>query len=350
MVEPILDAMLEAARSYVNIYELQDRVGKRIASMTHNEAAFVSCGAASGLLLAVAGCMTGLDDEKRKILPNTRDMKNQVIMHRKGRFPEDFAVQQTGATIVEIGGENDRQVADELASAITDRTAAILIMTFGGKSEIPIPLAVDIGRARGVPVIVDAAYGVPPKENLWYFTKELSVDAAIFSGGKGLLGPASTGLVLGRRKVIEGCIFNSYPDCFIGRPMKVGKEEMVGVYAAVKHLLERDEMAITERYVQQMGYIISHLGSIPHVTLTPETHGPWADNFGVLVSVDGAATGLNEGDLYRACVERPPYIEVGPRGVGVYINVSTLKIGEERIVVSRLLEVFQTAKKPVVSQ
>jgi seryl-tRNA(Sec) selenium transferase len=155
--------------------------------------------------------------------------------------------------------------------------------SWGRRSRIPVKLAVSVARPHGVPVIVDAAYELPPRENLWYFTRELGADLAIFSGGKGLRGPASTGLIVGRRDLIQACCFNR---SYASKPAvaaKIGKEEIAGLYTAVKSLVQQDERELIEIYRRRMCQFESELRGIPGVQLERLEHGAWADQFGVNV-------------------------------------------------------------------
>jgi uncharacterized pyridoxal phosphate-dependent enzyme len=235
-------AMAEAAGAFVNIFDLQVAVGKRLAELTRNEAAYVSNGAAAGLALATAACMTGEDVSLMARLPfDTDGMKNEVVVHRVQRNWYDIAIRQVGARLVEIGHSLETQ-AWELDAAINERTAAVFYFagTHLNRNTLPLPYVVERAHARGVPVIVDAAAQFPPVENLWKFTTEDGADAAIFSGGKGLRGPQNTGLVVGRESIIRAIRLNGPPNQRIGRSMKTSKEAMVGLVYAVQAALETD--------------------------------------------------------------------------------------------------------------
>jgi L-seryl-tRNA(Ser) seleniumtransferase len=261
--------MRDAAGSFIQLDELQRAVGRRLAELTGNEAAYVSSGAAAGMALATAACVAGTDPARINRLPDTSGMKNEVIAHRSQRNGYDHAIRQVGVTLVEIGMGRSA-AAWELEAAINERTAAVFY--FGGmhfaESAIPLPEVVRIAHAHDVPVIVDAAAQIPPISNLWHFTRELGCDLAIFSGGKGLCGPQSSGLVLGRRDLIDACAVNGPPNHSIGRPMKVGKEELVGLLTAVEWSLRRDEPALIADYERQVAYLIDRLQGIPGVTAT----------------------------------------------------------------------------------
>ena len=199
MPPEVVAAMSEAARYFVDMVELQAAVGRQIAEWTHNEAAFVSCGAAAGLALSAAACIAGADREKRGRLPYSEGMANEVIVYKHNRVGYDFAMRQAGAKLVEVGVESEAALT-ELEAAITDQTAAILyfynVSRMGGM--VPTEKAIEIAHRHDVPFIVDAAAQIPPVANLWRFT-QMGADLVLFSGGKGLRGPQASGLILGRQ-------------------------------------------------------------------------------------------------------------------------------------------------------
>jgi L-seryl-tRNA(Ser) seleniumtransferase len=245
MAPQVPQAMADAAGCFLNLPELQEAVGRRLAELTHNEAAYVSNGAAAGLALATAACVTGEDVALMARLPNDLEgMKNEVVIHRAHRNWYDIAVRQVGVKLVEIG--HLETFPWELDAAITERTAAVVY--FAGKhfertATLPLPLVIERAHAHGVPVIVDGAAQVPPVSNFWRYTAELGADVAIFSGGKGIGGPQNTGLVVGREAIIRAVQLNGPPVQLIGRAMKVSKEAMVGLLAAVEHYLSKDHEA-----------------------------------------------------------------------------------------------------------
>lgn len=179
----VVDEMVAAGRSFVDLREMQLRAGRRVAELTGNEAAYVSSGAAAGIVVAVAACIAGTDPEKIGAFPYLEGIERcEVIVHTSQRNGYDYAARQTGARLVEVGAS-----AAELATAISERTACVLWFAGAHYAEGALPLAevVAIAHERGMPVLVDAAAQIPPVANLWHFTRELGADAAIFSGGKG---------------------------------------------------------------------------------------------------------------------------------------------------------------------
>ncbi len=344
MPRVVLDAMSQASRHFVDMDELQDRVGKRIARITRNEAAYVSSGAAAGLVLGTAACMTGLDPEKRSRLPFTEGMKNEVIVHRHGRVEYDFAVRQAGGRLVEIGGP-DVTEPEEMESAISDRTAAIMYFYNPSRMHFQVPLetGIEIAHSQGVPVIVDAAAQLPPVENLWRFTG-MGADLALFSGGKGLCGPQPSGLILGRRELIDACAFNACPRHFIGRPMKVGKEEVVGLLAAVEWYLGLNHEAIAEDYERQVRFLVKQFDDPPTTTARrsfPSEAGQPMPRAEIILNEQ--VLGMGRDRVLELLRRGEPAIDLAPAGEdGVYVNPQTLKPGEAEIIAERLRQVLST--------
>lgn len=341
MPPEVLSAMTEAARHFVDMDELQRKVGQKIAEWTRNEAAYVSCGAAAGLVLSTAACMAGQDAEKRARLPYTEGMKNEVIVHRFGRVGYDFAIRQAGARLVEIGTE-EGTTPEEMERAITDRTAAIFYFYNINRMDglVPLETGIEIARRKGVPLIVDAAAQIPPVESLWRFT-HMGADLALFSGGKGLRGPQSSGLVLGRKDLIDACAFNACPRPFIGRPMKVGKEELVGLMVAVRRYLDLDHGALMESYERQVQYVIDAFSYLPHARARrsfPSEAGQPMPRAEILL--DEASLGVTRDEVLDRLRTGTPSIALAASGKsGIYVNPQTLEPGEVEVIVGRIAEV-----------
>jgi L-seryl-tRNA(Ser) seleniumtransferase len=345
MTPPVAQAMADAAGCFLNLTELQEAVGRRLAELTHNEAAYVSNGAAAGLALATAACVTGDDVAFMARLPNDlAGMKNEIVIHRAHRNHYDVAVRQVGVTLVEIG--HLETFPWELDDAITDRTAAVVYFAgerFQRTLTLPLPYVIERAHTRGVPVIVDAAAQVPPVSNLWRFTAELGADVAIFSGGKGLGGPQNSGLVIGREAIIRTVQLNGPPVQRIGRAMKVSKEAMIGLLVAVEHYLTRDHEADARRWddvvdawltawqsLAPHGVAISRLAAgeagepIPRVILrfTPEA----------TIDRDGVVAALRADDpAIEVVLHDPTSIAVSPH---------LLQDGEAEVVESRVAELL----------
>ena len=332
----VLAAMVEAARQFVNIYRLQESVGDAIARLTNNEAALVSCGAASGIVLAVAACIAGTDEERAERLPETSGMRNRVVMFRCERGTEaDPAIRAAGGKIFDVGGPQGAD-EEEFIDAVKEPTAAVLVLA-GVHTDRRLSTAriVELAHARGVPVLVDGAYAIPPKQNLWHFTRELGVDAFITSGGKAIGGPQTTGMVLGKREIIEGCRFHSSPNLRLGRGMKVGKEEFAGIFRALQLFLDDDEQAKIERNARQAARIRNSLGELPGTQVTVD-----ALTFQITIDFDPAAIALSPQAIEKAMLDGEPSILLMARGNRITVRPDLLQDGEDVLVGQRLRQVL----------
>jgi L-seryl-tRNA(Ser) seleniumtransferase len=244
MAPPVVEAMRQASESFVDLVELQVAVGRRLAEITRNEAAFVCGGAAAGLFLSAAAAMVRDTADGVLSLDRLGSAPREFIIHRAHRIPYDQAIRLAGGGLVEIGGP-DRTDDSELTAAIGPSTAGVVYVpkAYLADAVLPLETVIDVAHRAGVPVIIDAAAQLPPHENLWRFT-EAGGDLVLFSGGKGLGGPASTGLIVGRADYIERIAANAAPLQRLGRPMKVGKEDMMGLLAAVEWYLAQDHVAV----------------------------------------------------------------------------------------------------------
>ena len=349
MPPEVVEAMVEASRCFVDLPELQQRIGERIARLTRNEAAYVCSGAAAGLTVATAACIAGTDPLKIARLPDLTGLKDEVIVHKSHRNGYDHAVRQVGVRIVEIGDAVSTSARD-LETALSDRTAAVVWFqgAMTGPASLPLAEVISIANAANVPVIVDAAAQLPPVSNLWNYT-EMGAALAIFSGGKELCGPQSSGLILGRRDLIDACIRNGNPNYSIGRPMKVGKEEMVGVLAAVERYLKLDHEA-RERWCEQVVATWNEaLDRLPGVSARrdfPNEAGQPLPRS--LVTVNPAETGLDRDAVIDKLWSGDPRIAVAPAGTDAfYLNPMTLEPGEERVVLERLLGILGAGRSAI---
>ncbi len=337
MSPEVIQAMNEAACCFIDLHDLQIKVGLRLAKLTHNEAAYVCTGAAAGLLLATAACVAGQDAALIERFPRLEGLKNEVIVQRLHRNGYDYAVRETGVTLVEIGSEQGSS-KDDLIQAISNKTAAIF--WFQGAMNKPSELAlgdvISIANQHGVPVIVDAAAQLPPASNLWHFTS-MGAALAIFSGGKDLAGPQASGLILGRKDLIEAIRMHGAPNHAVGRPMKVGKEEMMGLLAAVERYLALDHEARAQTFEDRVKLWNEGLADIKGIKATrdyPNEAGQPAPR--TLVMLEH----VSKDNVIQALWDGEPCIAVAPaEGNGILLNPMTLSDAEAQIVLNRLLEV-----------
>jgi D-glucosaminate-6-phosphate ammonia-lyase len=259
-----IEVIREAAQAFVNLDELNAAAGAAIARMLGAEAALVTAGAAAGLVLQAAACMTGNDPAKMARLPDTTGMRNEFIIQRMHRFTYDQTFRVAGGVLVDIG-LGRRTMAYELEDAITDKTAAIIYLYSPFTSPpgvLPFETMCEIAHAHGLPIIVDAASMLPPRANLYKHLR-LGADLVNFSGGKGIRGPQSTGILVGRQDLIQAAAMNNSPNAGVGRPAKTSKEEIVGLVHALELFLAEDETAEMNRYREVCTHIVDAVRDLP---------------------------------------------------------------------------------------
>jgi L-seryl-tRNA(Ser) seleniumtransferase len=334
MPPEVMAAINYASKQFVPLTELHDRVGERIATLVKAEAALVSAGAASAMTLGTAGVLTGGDPKKVVDLPNLAGMKSEVIMQKSHRFGYDHAVRNCGVRIVEV------ETAAELEAAVNPQTAMMLFYNNNNSvGQIRDQEFVALGKKHGVVTMNDCAADVPPVENLWKYTA-MGFDLVAFSGGKGIRGPQSAGLLLGRKDLIAAARANASPNGnSIGRGMKVNKEELLGMLVAIERFVALDHDALDREYNRRADVILKALSGIPGVTAgitVPEVanHVPH-----VQVKLDTAVTGITGADVSKKLREGNPSIGVRP-GDELLIGVWMMEKGEDAIVARRLKEVF----------
>ena len=341
----VLEAMQDAARSFVSIRALHERAGQVIADVTGAEAGYVTSGAAAGLLLATAACMTGSDPAAIQQLPDTAGLKNEVVIHKSHSNYYNRMFRLTGAKIKEVGYGAHRTLPWQLESALDERSAAIIYVVaqfLVSQTALPLPEVVRIARAKGVPVIVDAANELPPVGNLRKFI-ELGADLVIFSGGKDLQGPQPSGFICGRQDLIAACALNGAPNHGIGRPMKVGKEEIVGLVAALKRYVRLDHQARLAGWERQVSLIVDGLADIGHLRVRrvfPDYTGRPVPR--AWLTWDEETAGLSKQEVLDALAQGPPAIRVMEEyaGKGLLIDPTTLLDGQETIIAERLRTIF----------
>ena len=270
----VLDSMEKASRTMVNMDDLNVAAGKVIAEVTGAEAGLVTSGSAGGLVLQAAAVMAGSDPASMAKLPKSDGLKNEIIMHTSHRFPYDQCYTATGATIVNIG-DGRRCHPWELEAAINENTAAIayLFSGFISRRALPLEQVVEIAHARDVPVIVDAASYLPPRANLRRFIDE-GADMVQFSGGKAVRGPQGTGILAGRADLIEAAYANASPHQFIGRGMKVAKEEIIGLVESLQIFVDEDEEAENRRFREMCQQVVDALIEAPGLEVSVK-HDEW---------------------------------------------------------------------------
>jgi D-glucosaminate-6-phosphate ammonia-lyase len=340
MPPEVVQAYEYASKRYVRLNDLHDAVGKRIAEMVGCEAAMVTAGAASALTLGTAACLTGTNQEFIRRLPGLTGMKTEVIVQKIHRVGYDHAVRNTGIKLIEV------DTAEQLERAIGPQTAMLLFFNLNEPAgQIKAPEFISIAKKHNIPTFNDAAADVPPVENLSAIPKR-GFDLVAFSGGKGLRGPQSAGLLLGRKDLIEAARLNGPPNGdAIGRGMKVNKEELLGMMVAVESYTKRDHNAEWKEWERRIGLIEKAVKGIP--TVTTETYVPEIANHVPHMKIlwDKQVVKATVQDVQQKLREGEPSIEVTPSNSELTMNVWMLQPGDAEIVARRVREVLQGAAK-----
>jgi len=368
MPAEVLDAMTEAAGSFVDMAELQAAASAVIARHTGAEAGLVTSGAAAGLTLGTAACLAGLDAARMDRLPETGDLSNEVVMCRTHRTGYDHAIRAAGALIREVGfndratGAGVRDVeAWELEAAITPRTAAIAYMAAPGSRPL-LAEVVALAHRHRLPVLVDAAAQLPPPENLRRFVAD-GADLVAFSGGKAIRGPQGTGILCGRRDLIASAALQQLdldvrpetwrppeallprsplggiPHHGIGRGCKVSKEEIVGLLVAVERFVALDHAGEQARQERLLVAIRGQLVGVPHIEARLLSAAETGRDPLLDLHLDEDALGLSAFQLSLVLQHGDPPVHLGERRAtdGILtVNPVGLRDGEEAIVGARL--------------
>jgi D-glucosaminate-6-phosphate ammonia-lyase len=353
----VAQAMGEASQHCVEMSELQARASEIIADITGAEAGLVTAGAAAGLLLGTAACVTGLDSGRMNRLPDTSDMANQVVIVRSQRNFYDHMIRAVGVRLVEVGlpdryagaGTRDAE-AWEIADALSERTAAVHWVA-DPKARPALEQVVEVAHAAGVPVLVDAAAQLPPADNLRRFI-DAGADLVTFSGGKAIGGPQASGILCGRRYLVMAAALQNLdldvfyelwappahfidktrlkglPQHGLGRGCKVGKEETVGLLTALRLFVEEDAAARRARWRALMQELADGLEGLPHarVGLLDEGEVPL-----VALDLDEAAARLSALELLKRLEHCSPPVFADPSALDrarILFGPMSLKDGE----------------------
>jgi L-seryl-tRNA(Ser) seleniumtransferase len=348
-------AKQQAAEHFVDMFELQRAVGRRLAELSGAESGLITSGAAGAMAAATAACIAGTDPDKIWQLPDTTGLKHEVVMFG-GRSAFDSAIRLADGKLVVT------RTHDELKNAINDKTAMVYTTALGERLEKAIPIA----KSANVPILLDDAAGIPPIDNLKLYAK-MGLDLYTFSGGKGLCGPQCSGLLLGRKDLIEAALANSSPwEGAVCRPMKVGKEEIMGALAAVEAWMKKDLAELDKEWDARVRRIAKLVDTVPGVK--SEVQIPKGGNRypTLVVTWDEAAWKFTVADCDQKLREGEPRIEVltasnpsmvpferesrgdnkTPRRPDqIRIISMTLQPGEDLVVGKRLREILTEARK-----
>jgi L-seryl-tRNA(Ser) seleniumtransferase len=355
VMPPEVQAAVAFAASHpVRLRELQAAAGAYIARRVKAEAALVSSGAAAALSLGTAGCLTvGNPDASKDVPARTATLKNEVLIQHGHRFPHDHAIEMCGTKLVEVESLADYE------QAFTPKTGMAFFFNAAETGQVSREDWVRVAHAHGVPCMIDAAADVPPIANLWNYT-QMGFDLVTFSGGKGMRGPQNAGLLLGRKDLIDAAALNDNPtDRSVGRGMKVAKEQIIGMVAALDWLLSQTDDGIESEARRRAERIAAAIHTLPTVT-TEVIVPPVANHIPhLMIRYDQQRIGISPADVAVALRNGTPSIEVNPGtgmpsgASGLHSDANTIVIGpwmmqpgEDVIVGRRLHEVLAAAVRP----
>jgi D-glucosaminate-6-phosphate ammonia-lyase len=338
MQPEVVQAIDYASKQFVHLIDLHDAVGKRIASLIGCEAAMVTAGAASALTLGTAACMTGTNQDFIRRLPDSTGMKTEVIIQKSHRYGYDHAIRNCGIRFVEV------ETREELERAINDRTVMMLFLNENEPvGKIKAAEFAELGKKHSIPTFTDAAADVPPVDHLSRYTK-MGFDLVTFSGGKGLRGPQSAGLLLGRQDLIAAARLNGPPNSdTIGRGMKVNKEEYLGMMVAIELYVKMDHAAEWREFEKRVKVIADSVGPVHGVkteTFIPEIANAVPH---LRITWDPGAVTITAAEAVMRLREGEPSIELRPGAKdGLEVAVWMLQPGEAQIVAKRIREVLKS--------
>ena len=354
MPPPVQSAVALAAKHPVRLLDLQAKSGEYLASRLHCEAALVSAGASSALTLGSAACLQVMNNAPREAVPVQVPSltKNEVLIQKAHRYSYDHAIENCGGKFVEV------ESLDDYSKAFTGRTAFAHFFNAAVGGRISREDWVRVARQHSVPTFNDAAADVPPISNLWNYT-QMGFDLVTFSGGKGIRGPQNAGLLLGRKDLIAAAALTNNPfDEGVGRGMKVAKEQIVGMVAAVDWLLSQTDEGMQAEFRTRAELIRTALAGIPTMQsqiVVPEVanHVPH-----LLLRYDQSRVKIAPIEVAKQLREGKPSIELNPstgRREGsaglvsdentIVVGVWMLEPGEDRVVAKRLHQVLSTAAR-----
>ena len=337
MPPEVMDAINSSAKEFVLLEEVQDKVGEKIAALCHAEAAFVTAGCWSAIVLGTAGVLTGMDPKKVAALPKLEGtgMKTEVIIQKSHINGYDHAITNTGATIVSI------ETMEEAEAAINDKTAMLWFLNreaLAGK--IQHQQWIELAKKHQLPTMIDMAADVPPVENLWKYN-DMGFDLVCISGGKAVCGPQSTGILMGKKELIAAARLSAPPKGGnIGRGMKVNKEEIIGMYVALDSYIKRDHKKEWKTWEDRVAVIDNAVKSVAGVT-TEVVIPPVANhNPSLLISWDPQKVKITRDGMGEKLRKGNPSIETiaWETENSIRITVFMLKPGQEKIVATRIKE------------
>ena len=351
MPPPVQAAVARAAKSPVRLAELQNAAGEYIARLLHCEAALVTDGAASALTLGTAACITRANRAAIHNIPtDLAGLRNEVVVQKAHRYDYDHALRNCGARFVEV------ETLEQYEAALNERTVMAHFFNAAEGGQISREDWIRVAHAHNVPCFNDAAADVPPISNLWNYTK-MGFDLVTFSGGKGIRGPQNAGLLLGKKDLIAAAVMNNSPiSDSVGRGMKVAKEQIVGMVAALDWFVAQSDASLETEFRRRAQTIAGRLKGIPTLESTialPDLAANAVPH--LLIRYDQQRVKISPQAVMTELRKGNPSIELCPatgrvKSAGlptdentIVVGVWMLQPGEEEIVARRLREVLTKA-------
>jgi L-seryl-tRNA(Ser) seleniumtransferase len=341
MTNEVMDAINTVSKKYVQLDEVQDKVGAKIAALCRAEAATVTAGCWSALVLGMAGVLTGMDPKKVAQLPflEGTGMKSEVLLQKSHSVGYDHALTNAGVKLITI------ETADELEKAINEKTALLWFLNREApKGQIQHEEWVRIARKHNIPSMIDIAADVPPVENLWKFN-DMGFDLVVISGGKALCGPQSAGILMGKKTLVDAAKLSASPRSGIARGHKVNKEEIIGMYVALDNYIKRDHAKEWKMWEDRVAVIDKAVKSVPGVST--EVFVPAIDNHNpsLRISWDPSKVNITKEKLAENLRMGEPSVEVVSWETDnmIRITVFMLQHGEDKVVARRIKEELQKA-------
>lgn len=342
MPPEVVAAWSEASKHFVDLVELHDKAGARIAKLLGAEAACITTGAAGALFLGAAAAVARGDRKLAGKLPDTTGARNEIIIQKAHHSCYDNQLAGVGAKFVEV------ETAADVAKAITERTALLFFMNISNDAgKISRQRWTELAREHKIPALIDAAADVPPVGRIAEYAK-LGYDLIALSGGKAMRGPNDTGLLLGRKDLIDAAKMNANPNCgTIGRALKVGKEDVVALLAAVERFVNLDPVAEQKEFERRIALIekaVKAVASVECERITPEiaNHMPHLQ-----VVWDEKKVKITREKVTRELADGAPSIRIGrvsgTGDKGILFAVHTLQEGEAEIVAARIAGILKKA-------
>jgi L-seryl-tRNA(Ser) seleniumtransferase len=332
MHDEVLEAIKTTSQEFCLLDDVQDKVGEKIAKLVHSEAATVTAGCWSAMILGTAGILTGMDKDKVAQLPNLEGMKSEIITQKTHNHTYIKAVKNTGVTITEI------ETVEELENAISEKTAMMFFLNYAAPNgKITHEEWVALGKKHNIPTMIDMAADVPPVENLWKYN-DMGFDLVCISGGKGLRGPQSAGILMGKKDLIAAARLSAPPRGGLGRGMKVNKEEIFGMYVALEKYINTDHEAENKMWEERIAVIENAAKEVAGVS-SSITVPPIANHTPVLsISWDTEKVKITGKEMIEALISGSPAIKVNGGENHVSVAPWMMLSGQEKIVATRIKE------------